>query len=319
MRSIALAVFFVTGALHGAHAEQISGTWHGLIEGYTYGNPNRTLIVTPNSGTANCTWDEVGKTTNYPASCIINGNHASLTTGAGSTIALVLEDNVLHGTFTLKNGQQYPVSMGRTSASVSSIASQDQQTVFKAEIGKAIDYKGLPGWAGLTPDMKDWYARSFGKRVYEGNNKCLFKNFDVQGAISNIEGACIISAEEMADIFQGRTVARFSASLENGGSVYPNSDMHMVCRPAPGIFEGNYWDGIVALCQISYLTIPGGQDYTGPTRYAFYMMDLWHNGKYVPMNAFEANSNSWIDLEKLQRKLGKLPVGLPGLSGIPRR
>ena len=114
------------GAMSAAHsviAQDLGGKWYGLVEAYSFSDPRRVLTITVDAGKASCTWDEVGKTRSYPAPCSIVKNQITLTTGSGSKVSLTREADALRGTFTLKNGQAFTVSMGRDAALVAQKAS----------------------------------------------------------------------------------------------------------------------------------------------------------------------------------------------------
>lgn len=114
---IVLVACLVTTPLH-AQQSALSGAWYGVINGYTPREPRRTLNVVVNNGTLTCTWQEMGKGVDYPQ-CSIQSDRLTLTTGAGSKVELFLKDTVLEGTFTLKNGRRFALSMGREPIPVS--------------------------------------------------------------------------------------------------------------------------------------------------------------------------------------------------------
>ncbi len=106
-----LTVAIASGAP--AYAQEITGTWYGAIDDYTYGEPRRTLKITERDGNAVCTWDEQGKTVDHPAPCAVKGNEIELTTGGLSRVKLTKTAEGWRGSFTLKDGQPFTISMGR--------------------------------------------------------------------------------------------------------------------------------------------------------------------------------------------------------------
>lgn len=99
-----------------AAASPIAGRWYGVIRNYTAGEPRRLLAVTITASGPVCTWDEVSKTNGYPAKCTIDANRLDILTGPGSRVALTLNGEVLAGSFTLKDGRSFTLSMGRAAA-----------------------------------------------------------------------------------------------------------------------------------------------------------------------------------------------------------
>lgn len=95
-----------------AQQNPLEGTWYGLMKEYRYGEPRRNLTVSFIGGTPSCIWQEIGKATD-PERCTIEANNISLTTGAGSTVTVALANGQLDGTFTLKNGKSFALSMAR--------------------------------------------------------------------------------------------------------------------------------------------------------------------------------------------------------------
>lgn len=119
MRLTMFALLFAIAAFQGAKAQQVpsssnpGGTWYGSLEKYTYSEPRRILVITTGASKPTCTWDEEGTSINAPALCSVNGERVKLTTRAGSDVTLTLSGEMLKGSFTLKNGQSFNISMGR--------------------------------------------------------------------------------------------------------------------------------------------------------------------------------------------------------------
>lgn len=103
--------FLVPTILH-AQQSALSGTWYGIINDYSFGEPRRTLNILDSNGTWTCTWQEIGKSIDR-AGCTVQSDKITLTTGAGSAVELSSKGNTLQGTFTLKDGRMFSLSMGR--------------------------------------------------------------------------------------------------------------------------------------------------------------------------------------------------------------
>ncbi|TAJ96116.1 MAG: hypothetical protein EPO10_12585 [Reyranella sp.] len=97
-----------------SHAQQskLSGRWYGAIDGYPFGEPRRILNVVDRNGVLACTWQEIGKSIDRTA-CTVQSDTITLVTGAGSAVELSSKGNTLQGTFTLKDGRRFELSMGR--------------------------------------------------------------------------------------------------------------------------------------------------------------------------------------------------------------
>lgn len=113
-----LAVTFLSGvfpaqAQLAAVPADMTGEWRGVIEGFQEQlslEPRRNLAITP----AGCVWQEVGKAA-FISTCAVQGRDLQLTTPASASVRLQHDGNALRGTFTVKGGRRFRLTMWRTS------------------------------------------------------------------------------------------------------------------------------------------------------------------------------------------------------------
>jgi len=95
-----------------AQQGSLEGKWYGVIKEYHFGEPRRNLTISFAGSTPICIWQEIGKAVDR-TSCSIQSNTIRLTTSFGSAVQLAPNHDSLDGTFTLKDGQKFVLSMGR--------------------------------------------------------------------------------------------------------------------------------------------------------------------------------------------------------------
>lgn len=114
MRRILVVFALVASTLpEAAHANNLAGEWYGVIEAYENGEPRRKMTIG-----ATCTWDELNRSIGHPAPCVLGRDKVTLTSGAGSKIELAGNASNLQGTFTLKSGESFRISMFRSTTEV---------------------------------------------------------------------------------------------------------------------------------------------------------------------------------------------------------